>query len=55
MAKNRSTEVDIIRMAALIGICVVNVPFMALPDGGLLHARGSRPCCFIFCNLFFRA
>ncbi|MFC7367157.1 DUF418 domain-containing protein [Vreelandella zhaodongensis] len=37
----RSNEVDIIRMAALIGICVVNVPFMALsveslftpPDG----------------------
>lgn len=27
----RSNEVDIIRMAALIGICVVNVPFMALP------------------------
>jgi uncharacterized protein len=27
----RRNEVDIIRMAALIGICVVNVPFMALP------------------------
>ena len=27
----RSSEVDIVRMAALIGICVVNVPFMALP------------------------
>ncbi len=27
----RSNEVDIIRMAALIGICVVNVPFMAMP------------------------
>jgi uncharacterized protein len=27
----RCSEVDIIRMIALIGICVVNVPFMALP------------------------
>jgi uncharacterized protein len=27
----RTNEVDIIRMVALIGICVVNVPFMALP------------------------
>lgn len=27
----RSNEVDVIRMAALVGICVVNVPFMALP------------------------
>lgn len=27
----RSNEVDIIKMAAPIGICVVNVPFMALP------------------------
>lgn len=30
-AVRRTNEVDIIRMAALIGICVVNVPFMALP------------------------
>ena len=36
MTKERSYEVDIIRMAALIGICVVNLPFMALPDGGLI-------------------
>lgn len=28
---HRSNEVDIIRMAALIGICVVNLPLMALP------------------------
>ena len=28
---NRNNEVDTIRMAALIGICIVNVPFMALP------------------------
>lgn len=31
MSNVRRNEVDIIRMAALIGICVVNVPFMALP------------------------
>lgn len=30
-AVRRTNEVDFIRMAALIGICVVNVPFMALP------------------------
>ena len=29
--QERSDEVDVIRMAALLGICVVNVPFMALP------------------------
>lgn len=28
---SRTHEVDILRMAALIGICLVNVPFMALP------------------------
>lgn len=27
----RSQEVDFVRMIALIGICVVNIPFMALP------------------------
>jgi len=35
-AVRRSNEVDIIRMAALIGICVVNVPFMALPIESVL-------------------
>ena len=29
--ERRNTEVDMIRTLALIGICVVNVPFMALP------------------------
>ena len=28
----RSNEVDVIRMAALVGICIVNVHFMALPE-----------------------
>jgi len=27
----RSKEVDVVRLAALIGICIVNVPFMAVP------------------------
>lgn len=31
MNRSRYTEVDTIRASALIGICVVNVPFMALP------------------------
>lgn len=35
-AVQRTNEVDIIRMAALIGICVVNVPFMALPAASVL-------------------
>jgi len=34
----RRYEVDIVRMAALMGICMVNVPFMALPVEALLHA-----------------
>ncbi len=34
----RSNEVDVIRMAALIGICVVNVPFIALPVESILVA-----------------
>ena len=54
MAKNRSTEVDIIRMAALIGICVVNVPFMALPDGGLLSMpEGLDLVASFFVTFFF--
>ncbi|AJQ96198.1 DUF418 domain-containing protein [Gynuella sunshinyii] len=36
MAISRTHEVDIIRMAALIGICVVNVPFMALPSQSVM-------------------
>jgi uncharacterized protein len=30
-ALQRNTEVDAVRFAALVGICVVNVPFMGLP------------------------
>ncbi|WP_428241661.1 DUF418 domain-containing protein [Gynuella sp.] len=36
MAISRTHEVDVIRMAALIGICVVNVPFMALPSQAVM-------------------
>jgi uncharacterized protein len=38
-ALSRNTEVDLIRLVALFGICVVNVPFMALP----LEAQFSQP------------
>ena len=31
MSNQRSFEVDVIRMVALIGIGIVNVPFMAIP------------------------
>lgn len=34
--KQRNNDVDIIRMIALVGICVVNVPFMALPPETML-------------------
>jgi uncharacterized protein len=37
----RRHEVDIIRMAALIGICVVNVPFMAMPMESVFFAAGN--------------
>ncbi|GEA10343.1 DUF418 domain-containing protein [Alteromonas sp. KUL49] len=51
----RSHEVDVIRMAALIGICIVNVPFMALPeefsfvppDNFLDHSAAFIVACFL--------
>lgn len=33
----RNNEVDIIRMVALVGICVVNIPYMALPDAVIMN------------------
>ena len=39
----RSQEVDIIRMAALFGICIVNVPFMALSAEAVLTPPGNSP------------
>lgn len=32
MQSKRVNEVDVIRLVALVGICIVNVPFMALPE-----------------------
>ncbi|MBH8581658.1 DUF418 domain-containing protein [Bisbaumannia pacifica] len=46
----RSHEVDVIRMAALIGICVVNVPFMALPiESAFVAPQGAdeRTAAFV--------
>lgn len=37
----RATEVDTIRGLALLGICVVNVPFLAQPMGSLLDRPGG--------------
>nr|CAA6829066.1 MAG: Unknown protein [uncultured Thiotrichaceae bacterium] len=38
MATPRTHEVDIIRLVALFGICMVNIPFMAIFDDGLLES-----------------
>ena len=46
--KQRNDEVDFIRMVVLIGICIVNVPFMVLPidvpslGGSYLDATRAR-------------
>ncbi len=40
---NRNTSVDLIRAVALVGICVVNLPFHALPAGGLLGQAHLLP------------
>lgn len=39
----RNTEVDLIRTLALIGICVVNLPFMALPAEAQMVAPDALP------------
>lgn len=55
MSPGRSQEVDWIRSAALLGICVVNVPFMALPIEALLappRAMHDRAATFLVELLF---
>lgn len=54
--QQRTDEVDIIRMAALIGICVVNVPFMALPLETLLStpAHWYDGAAVFFVESFFQ-
>lgn len=37
----RTREVDIIRMAALVGICIVNIPFIALPLDAVFSVPNS--------------
>ncbi|WP_269848147.1 hypothetical protein [Alcaligenes faecalis] len=36
---SRNSSIDLIRTAALIGICVVNLPYLALTDSGPTVAR----------------
>lgn len=52
----RSNEVDIIRMAALVGICVVNVPFMALPTEAVFIAPATTAdkAAAFFVECFFQ-
>lgn len=52
----RSNEVDIIRLGALVGICVVNVPFMALPPEAVFIPPNDAPDKFagIFVECFFQ-
>lgn len=52
----RSYEVDIIRMAALIGICMVNVPFMALPMESMFFPpiSGLDKAAVLFIEVFFQ-
>lgn len=41
MATPRTHEVDIIRLVALLGICIVNIPLMGIPDDGSLQAPAA--------------
>jgi uncharacterized protein len=51
----RATEVDTIRGLALLGICVVNVPFMAQPIGRLLDRPGGIDLIFqVFVEWLFQ-
>ncbi|MFN3882587.1 MAG: DUF418 domain-containing protein [Nitrincola lacisaponensis] len=43
MDGQRNLEVDVIRMVALMGICIVNVPFMALPVEAVFMVPDNAP------------
>ncbi|PWE30762.1 hypothetical protein C4N9_03110 [Pararhodobacter marinus] len=43
LGPERNTAVDLIRLLALVGICVVNVPFLALPVETTLAAPETLP------------
>lgn len=56
MVTQRSYEVDVIRMASLIGICLVNIPFMALPvtDTFNLPSNSFDRYAVLFVSVFFQ-
>lgn len=43
MDGQRNNEVDVIRIVALMGICIVNVPFMALPVEAVFMVPDNAP------------
>ncbi|WP_119396313.1 DUF418 domain-containing protein [Salinibius halmophilus] len=52
----RSYEVDVIRMAALIGICMVNIPFLAFPMEAMWTPAetGLNKAAVFFIEAFFQ-
>lgn len=54
---DRNSTVDTLRTAALIGICVVNLPFMGLPQGAVLSAPDGlwNQAAALFTGIFFEA
>ncbi len=55
MAEDRNRAVDAVRTAALVGICVVNLPFMALPTDVLMEtpsAIADRVAVFLVSTFF---
>lgn len=54
---DRNSTVDTLRTAALIGICVVNLPFMGLPQGVVLSAPDGlwNQAAALFTGIFFEA
>ena len=54
---DRNSTVDTLRTAALIGICVVNLPFMGLPQGAVLTAPDGlwNQAAALFTGIFFEA
>jgi uncharacterized protein len=57
MPQDRSSAVDLVRAAALIGIAVVNLPFMALPFGALADppAAGADRVAVLVVEMLFQA
>jgi len=55
MATPRTHEVDIIRLVALFGICMVNIPIMGVFDDGLLEPTLTPASQYaqLFISLFF--